>query len=94
MCAVGLDLPINTFTEMLYRGPDIFVPTGIDMSETSPDGDEQIQNMRYRSNIFINNLKDYAFLQIQGNPRYPGLNIWYNTGEKHQANYPEDTCFI
>jgi len=28
MCAAGLDLPINTFTEMLYRGPYIFVPTG------------------------------------------------------------------
>lgn len=44
--------------------------------------------------LFFYYFLDYAFLEIQGNPRYPGLNIWYNNGEKHEANYPKDVCLI
>ena len=38
--------------------------------------------MRYRYLLSMINVfqKDYAFLQIQGNPRYPGLRIWDNNG--------------
>ena len=55
---------------MLKGGPILLSPTGMDLDKFKVG--DILSPFHY----------DYSFLTIHGKSRYPGLNVWLETGEK------------
>src|SRR5690606_10224784 len=82
MLSLGLDLEINTFTNMMKYAPHLLAPTGTDLSKYGALG-TVIAGFHY----------DLSFLTIHGKSRFPGLYIWLRTGEKMLVRVP-DGCLL
>jgi len=82
MVAIGLELPSDTFTNVLENGPHLLAPTGSDLS-------------RYNElkRIFAGYHYDLNFLTIHGKSRYPGLFIWLRDGTRSAVKVP-DGCLL
>jgi len=81
MCAIGLGLPLDTFTEKLTGGAHLLSPTGSNL-KTNDVG-----------TIFAGFHYDYSFLTVHGKSRYPGLSLWTREWEKVSAVVP-DGCLL
>lgn len=82
MCAVGLDLPGNTFVDLMHQGPHLLAPTGSDLS--------RFNNL---DTVFAGFHYDLNFLTIHGKSRFPGLYIWLRDGTKVPVRVP-DGCLL
>lgn len=82
MVAIGLDLPINTFTDLLEGGPHLLAPTGSDLDKHGNIG-----------TIFAGFHYDLNFLTIHGKSRFPGLYIWLRDGTRVLVRVP-DGCLL
>ncbi|PRP75453.1 hypothetical protein PROFUN_15738 [Planoprotostelium fungivorum] len=82
MVAIGLDLPSNTFLDVLNCGPHLLAPTGSDLG-------------RYNElkRIFAGYHYDLNFLTIHGKSRFPGLFIWMRDGTRAPVKVP-DGCLL
>jgi len=82
MVAVGLDLPANTFLDILNGGPHLLAPTGSDLG------------MHHElDTIFAGFHYDLNFLTIHGKSRFPGLYIWLRDGTRVLVKVP-DGCLL
>lgn len=82
MTAIGLDLPINTFTDILKNGPHLLAPTGSDLGRHNAV-----------DTIFAGYHYDLNFLTIHGKSRFPGLYIWLRDGTRVLVRVP-DGCLL
>ena len=64
MCAIGMNLPKNTFVERMDGGAHLLAPTGSDLVKNEV------------GSVFAGFHYDIAFLTIHGKSRYPGLYAW------------------
>ncbi|KAH8102566.1 Clavaminate synthase-like protein [Cristinia sonorae] len=78
MAALGLGLPVDTFTNAGKYGPHLLAPTASDLVKYSKE-----------DTILAGFHTDLNFLTIHGRSRYPGLNIWArNTGKRIPVRFP------
>jgi len=82
MVAIGLDLPSNTFLDILNGGPHLLAPTGSDLG-----ANHQLDT------IFAGFHYDLNFLTIHGKSRFPGLYIWLRDGTRVLVKVP-DGCLL
>jgi len=82
MLAIGLDLPIDTFINLLENGPHLLAPTGSDLGRFSKT-----------DTIFAGYHYDLNFMTIHGKSRFPGLYIWLRDGSKKLVRVP-DGCLL
>eukprot|EP01114_Cavostelium_apophysatum_P006747 TRINITY_DN1819_c0_g1_i1.p1 TRINITY_DN1819_c0_g1~~TRINITY_DN1819_c0_g1_i1.p1 ORF type:complete len:348 (-),score=59.63 TRINITY_DN1819_c0_g1_i1:60-1103(-) len=82
MTAVGLGLPVNTFTDLLNGGPHLLAPTGSDLGRNHE-----------LDTIFAGFHYDLNFLTIHGKSRFPGLYIWLRDGTRVLVRVP-DGCLL
>jgi len=82
MLAVGLDLPLDTFTKILEKGPHLLAPTGSDLGRFSQT-----------DTVFAGFHYDLNFLTIHGKSRFPGLYIWLRDGSRKLVRVP-DGCLL
>jgi len=82
MVAVGLGLPIDTFSKMVQNGPHLLAPTGSDLARFNKVG-----------TIFAGFHYDLNFLTIHGKSRFPGLFIWTREGSRIPVKVP-DGCLL
>lgn len=82
MLAVGLDLPIDTFTNLMNNGPHLLAPTGSDLNKFNKV-DTIMAGFHY----------DLNFLTIHGKSRFPGLFIWLRDGTRVPVKVP-DGCLL
>lgn len=82
MTAVGLELPENTFTDMLKNGPHLLAPTGSDLGKHN-----------HIDTVFAGFHYDLNFLTIHGKSRFPGLYIWLRDGTRVLVRVP-DGCLL
>jgi len=82
MVAIGLNLPPNTFLDLMHQGPHLLAPTGSDLGK--------FNNLEQ---IFAGFHYDLNFLTIHGKSRFPGLFIWLRDGTKVPVRVP-DGCLL
>jgi len=82
MLAVGLDLPSDTFIQLLENGPHLLAPTGSDL-----------RRFHILDTIFAGFHYDLNFMTIHGKSRFPGLYIWLRDGSKKLVRVP-DGCLL
>jgi len=82
MLAVGLDLPVDTFTKLLEYGPHLLAPTGSDL-----------ERFNKVDTIFAGFHYDLNFLSIHGKSRFSGLFIWLRDGSRSLVRVP-DGCLL
>jgi isopenicillin N synthase-like dioxygenase len=82
MLAVGLNLPAETFLQLLDQGPHLLAPTGSDLARFNEIG-----------TIFAGFHYDLNFMTIHGKSRFPGLYIWLRDGQKKLVKVP-DGCLL
>jgi len=82
MIAVGSNLPIHTFTDLMRQGPHLLAPTGSDLT--------RFGNM---DTVFAGFHYDFNLLTIHGKSRFPGLFIWLRDGTRYQVKVP-DGCLL
>jgi isopenicillin N synthase-like dioxygenase len=81
MVAIGLNLPKNTFTNILKDGPHLLAPTGSDLSKNG------------LGTILAGFHQDLNFLTFHGKSRFSGLYIWLRNGTKVSVSVP-DGCLL
>jgi len=83
MIAVGYNLPIDTFTDLIHQGPHLLAPTGSDL-------------MRFHDldTVFAGFHYDFNLLTIHGKSRFPGLYIWLRDGTKIPVKVPTGALLI
>ena len=77
MCAVGLGLPKDTFTERMKLASHLLAPTASDLVKN--DVGTAFAGFHY----------DLNFLTCHGKSRYPGLFIWLRNWKKMPCKIPE-----
>ncbi|MCO5601547.1 hypothetical protein L7F22_055670 [Adiantum nelumboides] len=77
MAAIGFDLPPETFTGLMFQGPNLLAPTGSDLEKDGKEG-----------TILAGYHYDLNFLTIHGRSRFPGLFIWIKNGQKLEVAVP------
>lgn len=77
MAAIGFDLPPDTFTSLMFQGPNLLAPTGSDLAKDGKEG-----------TILAGYHYDLNFLTIHGRSRFPGLFIWIKSGQKLEVSVP------
>eukprot|EP00698_Gefionella_okellyi_P003592 TRINITY_DN13377_c0_g1_i1.p1 TRINITY_DN13377_c0_g1~~TRINITY_DN13377_c0_g1_i1.p1 ORF type:complete len:357 (-),score=74.92 TRINITY_DN13377_c0_g1_i1:40-1110(-) len=82
LAALGLDLPRDTFKEMLNCGPHLLAPTGSDLGRFGK-----------KDTVFAGFHTDLNFMTIHGKSRFPGLYIWLRDGRKISLAIP-DGCLL
>jgi len=82
MVAIGLDLPGNTFLDLLQNGPHLLAPTGSDLGR-----------FKELETVFAGFHYDLNFLTIHGKSRFPGLFIWLRDGTRVPVKVP-DGCLL
>eukprot|EP01130_Rhizamoeba_saxonica_P018693 TRINITY_DN943_c0_g1_i2.p1 TRINITY_DN943_c0_g1~~TRINITY_DN943_c0_g1_i2.p1 ORF type:complete len:246 (-),score=56.93 TRINITY_DN943_c0_g1_i2:27-764(-) len=83
MLAVGLDLPVNTFSDMMFKGPHLLAPTASDLSKYGTEGQ-----------ILAGFHQDLNFMTLHGKSRYSGLDIWLRDGSKTRVSIPDGSILI
>jgi len=81
MCAVGLGIDANTFTERMKLGPHLLAPTASD--STKYDVGTNFAGFHY----------DLNFITIHGKSKYPGLFLWTREMQRFNAVVP-DGCLL
>lgn len=81
MCAIGMGLEKNTFTDRMKLGPHLLAPTASDL--TKYDVGTNFAGFHY----------DLNFITIHGKSRYPGLFLWTRDMNKFSAAIP-DGCLL
>ena len=77
LVAEGLDLPRNTFKDMMQYAPHLLAPTGADLD-------------RYgQGTVFAGFHYDLNFITIHGKSRYPGLRAWTRAGKVMNVAVPD-----
>ncbi len=82
MCALGLGLPVNTFTSLMKYGPHLLAPTGSDL-----------KRFGHLGTLLAGFHSDIGFLTIHGRARFPGLFVWTRDG-KRLAVKVEHGCLL
>jgi len=77
MCAVGLGLPANTFTEKMKLAAHLLAPTASDLVKN--DVGTAFAGFHY----------DLNFITCHGKSRYPGLFIWLRNWKKMACKIPQ-----
>lgn len=83
MAALGFDLPIDTFTNLMKFGPHLLAPTGSDLAKHGKVG-----------TVFASYHYDLNFMTIHGRSRYPGLFVWTREGKKIRVKVPPGCLLI
>jgi len=81
MIAVGLDLPKNSFTDLLVDGPHLLAPTASDLEKHG------------LGTILAGFHQDLNFLTFHGKSRFSGLYVWLRDGTKMPVVVP-DGCLL
>ena len=81
MCAVGMGLDKDTFTEKMNLGPHLLAPTASDL--TKYEVGTNFAGFHY----------DLNFITIHGKSRYPGLFLWTKDMQRFSASIP-DGCLL
>ena len=82
MAAVGMGLPINTFSDRMKGGAHLLAPTGSDLKKNDVGA------------IFAGFHCDISFMTIHGKSRYPGLSLWTRDWEKCSLKVPSGCLFV
>jgi len=82
MVAIGLELPADTFLQILENGPHLLAPTGSDLNRFAE-----------LKRIFAGYHYDLNFLTIHGKSRFPGLYVWLRDGTRTPVKVP-DGCLL
>ncbi|KAJ3315036.1 hypothetical protein HDV04_004836 [Boothiomyces sp. JEL0838] len=82
MLAIGLGLPVDTFTKLSEGGPHLLAPTGSDLEKYGQ-----------LNTVLAGFHTDLNFLTIHGKSRFAGLHIWTKSGDKLLAKIP-DGCLL
>ena len=77
MCALGMGLEKDTFSERMNQAPHLLAPTASDL--TKYDVGTAFAGFHY----------DLNFLTCHGKSRYPGLFIWMRNWKKMACKIPE-----
>mmetsp|Transcript_66152 Transcript_66152/g.182591 ORF Transcript_66152/g.182591 Transcript_66152/m.182591 type:complete len:306 (+) Transcript_66152:451-1368(+) len=77
MAAEGLDLPSNTFQDMMQDAPHLLAPTGSDFNKYGANG-----------TVLAGYHYDLNFLTIHGKSRFPGLYVWLRDGRRMPVKVP------
>jgi len=83
MAAIGFDLPVDTFTNLMKFGPHLLAPTGSDFNRFGTLG-----------TILASYHYDLNFLTIHGKSRFPGLSVWSREGKKIAVKVPEGCLLL
>ena len=83
MCALGLGLPVDTFTSIMKYGPHLLAPTGSDFKRFGKLGTVQAG---FHS--------DLSFLTIHGRARFPGLYAWTRNGKRCPVTVPQGCLLL
>lgn len=77
MCAVGLGLPKEMFTDKMKLAPHLLAPTASDLCKY--DVGTAFAGFHY----------DLNFITCHGKSRYPGLFIWLRNWKKQAVKIPQ-----
>ncbi|KAI9295344.1 Clavaminate synthase-like protein [Neoconidiobolus thromboides FSU 785] len=84
LAALGFELPMNTFYDLIRDGAHLLSPTGSNLNEHNKK-DTILAGFHY----------DLCFLTIHGKSRFPGLNIWArNNFEKVPVKVPDGYLLV
>lgn len=78
MCAIGMGLDKNTFTDKMKLANHLLSPTASDLQKYNV-GD-----------VFANFHYDLNFITVHGKGRYPGLYIWTRDWIKMKVKIPDN----
>jgi len=81
MIAIGLDLPKNSFTDLMNNGPHLLAPTASDLGKHG------------LNTILAGFHQDLNFLTFHGKSRFSGLYVWLRDGTKMPVVVP-DGCLL
>jgi len=81
MLAIGLDLPRNSFTDIMVNGPHLLAPTGSDLNKNGLGA------------ILAGFHQDLNFITFHGKSRFSGLYVWLRDGTKMPVVVP-DGCIL
>jgi isopenicillin N synthase-like dioxygenase len=82
MCALGLGLDKNVFTEKMNLAPHLLAPTASDLQKY--DIGTAFANFHY----------DLNFITVHGKSRYPGLYIWTRKWTKMPVKIPQGCLLL
>lgn len=77
MAALGFGIEKDYFLQSLINGAGHLSPTALDLTKMKPG---QVMTAFHH---------DFDLLTVHGKPRFGGLFIWLNTGEKVKVQVPE-----
>jgi len=81
MLAIGLNLPKNSFTDLMRNGPHLLAPTASDLKKHG------------LGTILAGFHQDLNLLTFHGKSRYAGLSIWLRNGTKYPVSIPQGCIF-
>ena len=82
MLALGMGLPVNTFSDRMKGGAHLLAPTGSDLKKNDV------------GSIFAGFHYDISFMTIHGKSRYPGLSLWTREWQKVSVKLPAGCLFV
>jgi isopenicillin N synthase-like dioxygenase len=82
MLAIGLGVPVNTFSDAMKGGAHLLAPTGSDLKKNDVGA------------IFAGFHYDISFMTIHGKSRYPGLSLWTREWQKVSAKLPAGCLLV
>lgn len=82
MCAIGMGLDKDTFTEKMKGGPHLLAPTASDLLKY--DVGTNFAGFHY----------DLNFITIHGKSRYPGLFLWTKDMKRFSAAIPNGCLLL
>jgi len=83
MCAIGFDLPADTFTSLMEHGPHLLAPTGSDFACFGKLG-----------TVLASFHTDINFLTIHGSARFSGLFVWTREAKRLAVNVPQGCLLL
>lgn len=83
IAAIGFGLQPETFTSLMFQGPNLLAPTGSDLVKDGKEG-----------TILAGYHYDLNFLTIHGRCRFPGLFIWVKSGQKVEVKVPPGCLLV
>jgi len=82
MCAVGLGLPSDTFTDRMKLGAHLLAPTASDLVKNEV------------GTAFAGFHYDLNFITCHGKSRYPGLFVWLRNWKKMAVKIPQGCLLL
>jgi len=83
MAALGFQLELDAFTNLMVCGPHLLGPTGSDLNKFGK-----------LNTVFASYHYDLNFLTIHGRSRFPGLFVWTRQGKKMMVRVPKQCLLL